>query len=256
MIIILYALAFSLFFNLTMFLIAYKQGTDKLTDISYALTFVALAIFGMLNSSDFSTSKWIVFFMVLLWALRIGSYLFMRIRKTGKDKRFDEMRGSFKKFLSFWTLQAVTVWVVMLGALIFILEGTGPIFGFAFVGFVIWICGLIIETIADIQKFKFMNIKTNKNKWIDYGLWKYSRHPNYFGEILVWFGIYVFVVSGLEGTNQYIAMVSPLFITFLLLFVSGVPLLEKSADERWGKDKKYQKYKKSNSIIIPYPPKK
>jgi len=113
----------------------------------------------------------------------------------------------------------------------------------------------LLESVADLQKFQFMQNKKNKDKWIGSGLWKYSRHPNYFGEILVWFGIYVFVVSGLEGIAQLLSVISPIFIMFLLLFVSGVPLLEKSADARWGRDKKYQQYKNSTSVIIPLPPK-
>jgi steroid 5-alpha reductase family enzyme len=253
---ILYAFIFSVLFNFTMFLIAFKQGTDKLTDISYAATFVALAVFGLVRTPETSIAKWLVFYMVLLWAIRIGSYLFIRIRKTGKDKRFDEMRGSFKKFLSFWMLQALTVWVVMLGVLVFNFEGVEPITNFMIAGVLIWLIGLVIEAIADVQKFQFIQNKKNKGKWIQTGLWKYSRHPNYFGEILVWFGIYVFVVSGLEGSAQFIAMISPLFITFLLLFVSGVPLLEKSANARWGKDKNYLAYKSKTSIVIPLAPKK
>jgi steroid 5-alpha reductase family enzyme len=250
-----YALLFSVLFNSSMFLVAYKQGTDKLTDISYAVTFIALAVFGLVRSPAISTAKWIIFCMVVLWALRIGGYLFIRIRATGKDKRFDKIRGNFKKFLGFWLLQALTVWVVMLGVLVFYSEGTKPIGSFMVAGMVVWFTGLLIEALADMQKFKFMQNKKNAGKWIQSGLWKYSRHPNYFGEILVWFGIYIFVVSGLQGGTQFIAMISPLFISFMLLFVSGVPLLEKSADARWGKDKNYQKYKNSTSVIIPFPPK-
>jgi steroid 5-alpha reductase family enzyme len=238
-----------------MFLIAYKQQTDKLTDISYAVTFAVLVIYAAINTDDLITPKWILMYMVLLWAIRIGGYLFIRINKIGKDKRFDDKRSHFFKFLSFWLLQAVTVWVVLLGVIEFFGVGSRPITGFMITGFAIWLIGLVIESLADMQKFKFMQAAANRNKWIETGLWKYSRHPNYFGEIMVWFGVYVFVVSGLDGMSQYIAMASPLFITFLLLFVSGVPLLEKSADAKWGKDKRYIKYKKSTSIIIPFPPK-
>jgi steroid 5-alpha reductase family enzyme len=248
-----YALGFSIIFNLGMFLIAFRQGTDKLTDISYAATFIALAVFGLTRTSETLTSQWILFYMVVFWAVRIGGYLFMRIRKTGKDKRFDKMRGNFRKFLSFWLLQAFTVWVVMLGVLEFFAEGVEPVGAFMVVGLLLWLIGLIIEAVADMQKFQFMQNTKNKDKWIQSGLWKYSRHPNYFGEILVWFGVYVFVVSGLQGTAQLLSMASPLFIMFMLLFVSGIPLLEKSADARWGKDKNYIKYKNTTSIIIPFP---
>ena len=252
---LLYALGLSVVINLAMFLVAFKKQTDKLTDISYAITFVVLALYAMVFSGAIITSKWILYAMIVIWASRIGTFLYVRISKIGKDKRFDDRRSDFKKFLSFWMLQAFTVWVVLLGSLEFIYDGVEPIMGFMVAGFIIWAIGLLIESVADFQKFQFAQKKANKNKWISTGLWKYSRHPNYFGEMMVWFGIYVFVVSGLEGTAQYIAMASPLFITFLLLFVSGVPLLEKSADKKWGKDKEYLKYKKSTSIIVPYPSK-
>lgn len=251
-----YALGISIAINFAMFLVAYKKQTDKLTDISYAITFVVLALYAMVFSGALITSKWILYAMIVVWASRIGTFLYVRISKTGKDKRFDDRRSDFKKFLSFWMLQAVTVWVVLLGSLEFFYEGVEPITGFMITGILIWAVGLVIESIADLQKLQFTQNKANKNKWISIGLWKYSRHPNYFGEIMVWFGVFVFVVSGLEGSAQYIAMISPLFITFLLLFVSGVPLLEKSADKKWGKDKKYQEYKRTTSILIPFPPKK
>jgi steroid 5-alpha reductase family enzyme len=250
-----YALGLSILINFGMFLVAFKKQTDKLTDISYAITFVSLLFFALVSSSELIAAMWILYVMVVIWASRIGMYLSIRITKTGRDKRFDERRSDFKKFLSFWMLQAVTVWVVLLGALVFIFDGVEPITGFMVTGVFIWAIGLLIESIADWQKFQFAQKDANKNKWISTGLWRYSRHPNYFGEILVWFGVYVFVVSGLDGAVQYIAMASPLFITFILLFVSGIPLLEKSADKRWGKNKNYLKYKKSTSIIIPFPPK-
>jgi steroid 5-alpha reductase family enzyme len=238
-----------------MFGFAFKQKTDKLTDISYAATFVGLVLFTMASTDTLSVYKWLLAFMVFLWSVRIGMYLFIRINKTGRDKRFDGRRESFWRFIGFWLIQAVTVWVVLLGTSLFILAGTKPITGFMIVGVALWLVGLVVETIADWQKFEFIQDKKNKNKWIASGIWKYSRHPNYFGEILVWFGVYVYVVSGLLGTEQVVAMASPLFITFMLLFVSGIPLLEKSADERWGKEAAYKKYKKSTSVLIPLPPK-
>jgi len=249
------ALAISLVFNLCAFTVAYNSKTDKLTDVSYAGTFIALLLVGLIQSPSSSVYSWLVVGMIALWAVRIGVFLLIRIHKAGRDRRFDEVRDNFIKFLSFWVLQAVTAWMLMLGALVYLQQGVKPVVSFLVAGMIIWFVGLMVETIADWQKFEFNKRQKNKNNWISKGLWKYSRHPNYFGEILVWFGVYIFVVSGLNGSAQYIAMVSPLFITFILLFVSGVPLLEKSADMRWGENKKYQNYKKSTSVIIPFPPK-
>lgn len=251
---ILYALLFSFTINGVMFLVAYKKKTDKLTDISYALTFFSLVTYGAIAGRVDSTYHWVLAFMVTLWAVRIGSYLLMRIRKIGKDKRFDDKRDNFVKFGSFWALQAITVWIVMLGALKFLsVSVDSASLSYMAVGFAIWGVGLVVEAIADMQKFVFINDSKNKGKWIDTGLWKYSRHPNYFGEILVWVGVFVYVSSALSGVNQLIAFISPLFIAFLLIFVSGIPLLEKSADKRWGNDKRYQKYKDETSILVPLP---
>jgi steroid 5-alpha reductase family enzyme len=119
-------------------------------------------------------------------------------------------------------------------------------------GLGIWFIGLIIEATADIQKYKFKLDKKNKDKFIDIGIWKYSRHPNYFGEILCWVGVYVFVFLSFSISEKLIALIGPLFITTLLLFVSGIPLLEKYADKKWGKEKDYQEYKKNTNILIPW----
>ena len=251
-----YALGISILFNFVMFLVAFRYKTDKLTDLSYAITFVALAFYGMLSAETLSSYKWVISTMIIVWAVRIGTFLYVRIQKTGKDRRFDDKRDSFVRFGSFWLLQAVTVWTVMLAPLLFLNVGVDPVSGFVFAGVAIWTAGLLTESVADIQKYSFTQNVKNKGKWIASGLWKYSRHPNYFGEILVWFGVYVFVVSGLNGAEQFAAMITPLFITFLLLFVSGVPLLEQAADKKWGKLAAYKNYKSRTSILIPLPPKK
>lgn len=250
-----YVLGFSVVFNMAMFLIAFRNKTDKLTDISYAATFIGLVMYNLVVASELTVYKWILAFMIMLWSVRIGMYLFIRINKTGKDRRFDGMRENFWRFAGFWLIQAITVWAVLVGSSLYFITGAKPITGFMVAGIIVWFAGLIIEAIADFQKYQFIQDKKNKNKWIQSGVWKYSRHPNYFGEILVWFGVYVFVVSGLTGSDQLFAMASPLFITFMLLFVSGIPLLEKSADAKWGKDSAYKKYKKSTSVLVPFPPK-
>ncbi len=116
-----------------------------------------------------------------------------------------------------------------------------------------WTVGLIIETIADVQKIQFKNNPANKGKWIESGIWRYSRHPNYFGEIVVWIGVYIVAATSLPFVQAAIGLISPLFIIVLLLFVSGIPILEKSADKRWGNDPAYKKYKKRTSLLIPLP---
>jgi steroid 5-alpha reductase family enzyme len=246
-------LLFALVLNMVMFLVAFRFKTDKLTDISYAVTFAGIALYGALRN-DMSAVQWLVFALVCVWAVRLGSYLLIRIHAMGRDKRFDEMRNSFWKFGRFWFLQGLTAWVVMLPATF--LFQTGSVTEFTtvvIVGAVIAIAGLLIESFADQQKFKFIQDKSNKGKWIESGLWKYSRHPNYLGEMLMWYGVYIISYSWLSDSEMYVALIGPLFISFMLVGVSGIPLLEKSADKRWGADKKYQAYKKRTSVLLLLP---
>jgi len=249
---ILTLLAVSIIINLTMFVIAYYLKTDKLTDISYAVTFVVLAVSGLISANGTLPST-ILTVMICIWALRLGIYLLQRIRKIGKDKRFDGRRENFWSFLGFWLLQGVTVWIVMLPSNLFFTNEPKNISVLSVVGIVVWLVGLAIETIADYQKYSFINDIKNKGKWIDIGIWKYSRHPNYFGEIMLWFGVYLFTLSGLNTVQSLIGLIGPLYIAVLLIFVSGVPLLEKSADKKWGDNKDYQDYKRRTSVLILLP---
>lgn len=241
--------------NVLMFIPAYFLRTDKLTDISYAVTFVVVAVYGILFGG-YTLPSLLIVLMVFLWAARLGGYLLIRIKKIKSDKRFDGMRESFWRFSRFWLLQGLTVWVVLLPSLLFMQKSIEEISAFAYIGVVIWLGGLLIETFADAQKFKFINDPSNKGKWIDSGLWKYSQHPNYFGEIMLWIGVYVFTIFGLNLAESLIGALSPIYIIVLLIFVSGIPLLEKAATKRWGENKKYQAYKKRTSVLIPLPNKK
>ena len=232
-----------------MFLPAFYFKTDKLTDISYAVTFVVITLFVLLNN-EVSFGKIVLLLMIFTWAVRLGGYLLMRIRKTGRDARFDDMRSSFVKFGRFWILQAVSVWVIMLSSTLFF-SNTSNLTALSLLGFIVWLIGVLIEGFSDFQKFKFSSNPKNKGKWIEEGLWKYSRHPNYLGEIMVWVGVYLFVFPSLLGLEVLVGLVSPLFITILLLFVSGIPILEKNSDKKWGNKKEYQEYKKRVGVIIP-----
>lgn len=241
--------------NIAMFLPAFMLKTDKLTDISYAITFVTVALYSLL-SNTITTPSILLMLMIAVWAFRLGSYLLIRIRRTGKDSRFDDKRDSFIKFGGFWLLQGLSVWVIMLSSLLFFAHSQQNFSVLSAIGFIIWASGLRIEAVADKQKFNFINNPKNKGKWIASGLWKYSRHPNYLGEIMVWVGVYIYVFSTLDTTDKLIGFASPAYIMLLLLFVSGVPLLEKSADKRWGDNPKYQAYKQRTSILLLLPNKK
>lgn len=238
--------------NLILFLIAYRLRSDKLTDISYAVSFLVIDLIGLLYAPELTVFSWLIFAMVAAWAVRIGSFLLVRVLVVGKDRRFDALRNSFVRFGKFWLGQALTAWALMLPVVLAMYNG-GEITILCMAGLLIWAVGLVVEAAADYQKFAFKQDPANKGRWIQTGLWRYARHPNYFGEITVWAGVYVACFTALDGIEKLIGLGSPLLIALVLLYVSGVPILEKSADERWGKLKEYQAYKRGTRLIIPWP---
>ncbi|MCB9834765.1 DUF1295 domain-containing protein [Candidatus Nomurabacteria bacterium] len=242
----------SLISQLIFFVYASSHKTDKLTDLSYGLGFVTVAIYCLSTSPNISSYKLVLLTMIILWGARISTYLLLRIIKTGRDSRFDGIRENFWKFARFWLLQGFSVWVISLPA-IYLLSLNQPteINTWAIIGLIIWLSGVFIETLADLQlyKFRFGN-HPETNPWIDSGLWHYSRHPNYFGEILLWWGIFIYGASYYTGT-YWLTIIGPIFITLLITKVSGIPILEKSADQRWGKEIEYKKYQRNTPILIP-----
>ncbi len=234
------------------FLFAFAFKTDKVTDLAYGLTFVVVVWIAYLVSDTKDTIKLLLTILVTLWGLRLAGYLLLRILKMKKDERFSTMRQDFFKFRGFWLLQAVSIFVIIAPVLVvlnrkYVLETNVLVW----VGLSMALFGLVIEAVADIQKFNFKNNPANKDKWIDSGLWRYSRHPNYFGEIMMWLGVAVVAICFMTGI-EYISLVSPFYIASLLLFVSGVPLLEKRWDAKYKGNKKYEDYKNSTSMIIPW----
>ncbi len=250
---LLWALAVSLGINIAMFIPAFIFKTDKLTDISYAVTFAVVASAAFVRS-DQSLAHVVILVAVLLWALRLGGFLLIRINKMGKDSRFDDMRDKFWSFSRFWLLQGISVFVVLLAGLL-LWDTTEPaITTLSWVGLGVFAVGLLLEAVADLQKFRFkFSGKKKKHEWIDEGVWRMSRHPNYLGEMMVWIGLYIFALPALSGSMVYIGLISPLYIVSLLLFVSGVPLLEKYAKKKWGDQEAYQKYRSEVPMLIPTP---
>lgn len=238
------------------FAFAASFKTDKVTDLSYCLSFALLSVLLVLGNGAFRPVQLAAAAAVLIWAARLGAYLLSRILKVGKDARFDDKRGDFLKFLGFWVLQAIAVWAIMLPvAALLSLPSPSPFGAISIVGASLWAVGFAIEAAADAQKYAFRDRPENKGRWIDSGLWKYSRHPNYFGEVALWWGLFLLALPSLPASALF-AAAGPVFITLLLLFVSGVPLLEKSADEKYGHDPRYQAYKRRTSIFVPLPPRK
>lgn len=249
-------LLIALAINFFLFLIAYKNQSDKLTDFAYSLSFITIVAAAYSFSSHRTVITTIASLLVLVWALRLGGFLVYRIRKSGTDTRFDSIRGNFFKFLQFWLAQGVVAWFLLLPLLFASQKDAGQITWLFWLGLGVWLLGFIVEVVADVQKTRFKQRASSKGKWIDEGLWHYSRHPNYFGEITVWVGMYLLLFASLSPLEYWIGILSPLSIAITLLFVSGVPPLEKYADEKWGKNKAYQAYKRGTSLIIPLWPRR
>lgn len=236
--------------NTLFFVYAFIRKTDVVTDLSYSLSFLLAVLYLYVLHAEKALLQTLLLAVVSLWAVRLGSYLLSRILATKVDHRFDDKRNSFVKFGTFWLLQATAVWIILL-PVTFAMGQNGLQINYLFlvVGLVVSLLGLVYETIADYQKNTFK--KKNPKRLVTSGLWAYSRHPNYFGEVLVWWGIFVMVLPYLRGFN-YLVVFGPVFITLLLLFVSGVNLLEASWKEKYGNQAYYQEYVRQTSLFIPW----
>lgn len=233
------------------FVPAFFFQTEKFFDLTGSLTYISVITVTLLLSKAFDARSILIFVLVLVWAGRLGTFLFRRIKKAGKDDRFDDIKPSFIRFLNVWTIQGLWITLTMAAALVAITSTyRKEIDVFAILGLLIWLLGFGIEVVADLQKSRFNADPANKGKFINTGLWSRSRHPNYFGEIVLWVGIAVIALPVLRGW-QWVALISPLFVTLLLTKVSGIPLLEKKADKKWGGQEYYEVYKKETPVLIP-----
>ena len=232
------------------FIPAYLLQTEKFFDLTGGITYILVVLvtqyFSVIDARSMLLSA-----LVIVWAVRLGSFLFRRIHKAGKDGRFDELKPSFIRFLNVWTIQGLWVTLTASAALVAISSTNRKELDlFAIIGFLVWLIGFAIEVAADTQKSRFSADPNNKGKFIQTGLWARSRHPNYFGEIVLWTGITIIALPVLQGW-QWVALISPIFVTLLLTRVSGIPLLEKRADEKWGGQQEYESYKARTPVLIP-----
>lgn len=233
------------------FIPAFKAQTEKYYDLTGALTYISITVLLVLLTPGVDARGLLLAAMVVAWALRLGSFLFRRVRKHGKDDRFDEIKPSFVRFLNAWTVQGLWVVLTAAAAWIAITSATRVALDWwALVGFVVWAVGFGIEAVADNQKGRFKADPSNGGRFISTGLWSRSRHPNYFGEIVLWIGVLLIAVPVVEGW-QWVALLSPVFVAFLLIKGSGIPLLEKKADSKWGGQADYEAYKKNTPVLIP-----
>jgi len=225
---IILSLIISFAIQICFFIFAAKNKTDKVTDLSYGLSFVLIALTLLFIKSNFYPYQILLATMISLWGIRLATYLFIRIIKTKKDKRFDGIREDFWSFAKFWFLQAISVWLISLASSYVLGQETASeIRIISYLATLIWAVGLTIETVADWQKFVFKIKAGNKNKKIKSGLWKHLKHPNYLGEIACWWGIFIYTLPWQNGIS-WLTIISPITITVLLLFVTGVPTHKKT----------------------------
>ncbi len=233
--------------NVLAYIWAYKNQSDHLTDISYSACFIAVVSYFLFFEGDLSLGRIILSLMIIVWGLRLGGFLFYRIHKMGRDIRFDTFRDSKSGFLKFWILQSVSIWIIALPAMIGLTKEWNQV---NFYAVILWLLGICIESIADWQKFTFRSKPQPNDAFIDYGLYKYIRHPNYLGEIIVWISIFWFVSPYLSGL-EWLTIISPLWIIVLLIWISGIPLIELTNVDKYKGNKKFDAYVKRTWKLLP-----
>jgi steroid 5-alpha reductase family enzyme len=234
---------------------AARAKSETFYDLTGGLTYIGVVSFSLWACHEqrpLTTRQWILSAMVAIWATRLASFLYRRVHRTGKDGRFDELKANPIRFLIPWTVQGLWVFLTALVVLILNTRATpgGPLNAVDALGMSVWLLGFGIEVVADRQKSAFSARAKNKGLWIDEGLWSRCRHPNYFGEILLWTGIAVCGLGTLNGP-QLIGLISPIFVAFLLLKISGIPILDKRNLEKWGDQEAYLAYRKRTRVLLP-----
>ena len=232
------------------FLPAFIFQTEKFFDLFGSLTYLTAILYTLYVTGSNRLSDYIIVGCIAIWAIRLGSFLFLRIHKAGEDRRFRTIKTNFTRFLMTWTLQGMWVSMCLLCVLTALSSYSGVVMNsIFFIGLTVFILGLAIEIIADNQKTVFRRNIENKDKFITTGLWSLSRHPNYLGEILLWTGIAVMSISSLQGL-QYLTLISPIFVYILLVYISGIRMLEDQADKKWGHLDSYKEYVKNTPSLF------
>ena len=237
------------------FVPAYIKQTERLYDLTGSLTYILITLIALYNVGFTEIRAVVLASLVLIWALRLGRFLYKRVHQDGGDGRFDDIKPKFGSFLTAWTLQGLWILFTASAAWVGMLSVTPVAMNiYDIFGILLWLVGFLIEVVADRQKRQFRS-KNGRDKFIQSGLWRYSRHPNYFGEILLWVGIMILALPAMEGW-AYMSILSPIFVAWLLTQISGVPMLEARGHEKWGDDPRYQDYVSRTSCIIPRKPKR
>jgi steroid 5-alpha reductase family enzyme len=238
------------------FIPSYAFQTEHYFDLTGSISYIATVIVAVVFNPSLDIRDLIICAMILVWAVRLGSFLFWRIKKDGQDKRFIVMKTKFTWFLLTWTLGGLWVLVTMAASLAALTSNTTVELGIlGYVGIALWLFGFAVEVIADNQKTQFKKDPNNKDRFITSGLWSWSQHPNYFGEITLWLGLALFTYPVLSGW-QLVTLISPIFVYLLLTRLSGIPTLDRLAKEKWGSDSDYIAYVQATSKLMLAPPKK
>lgn len=239
----------------TMFIPAWLYNTEKFYDLTGSATYITvtlLAFYIGLTMSGWNIYKAIILAAILLWAMRLGYFLFSRVHRDNGDKRFESIKKQPSQFFMTWSLQGMWVSLCAMPAFIALSNQSSEASNLFLLGLLIFVIGFIFEVIADQQKSNFRAITENKDKFITTGLWAYSRHPNYFGEIMLWLGISIMCADFLIGNEIFASITSPLFTFVLLNYVSGVRLLELRGNKKWGTEEAYQAYQRKTPKLFPF----
>ncbi|MFL2501748.1 MAG: DUF1295 domain-containing protein [Luminiphilus sp.] len=225
--------------------------TERFYDLTGSATYIVVTLGAVVAASEPTGAQVLIAIMIFIWAGRLGSFLFRRIHAAGGDQRFDQIKISSSRFFVAWTLQGTWVVMTSCAAVTAVLSLEQPPLGSVYVvGAAMWVAGFAIEVIADRQKSRFREDPANAGQFINVGLWALSRHPNYFGEILLWAGIATMATPYLSS-SQWIVLLSPLFVYALLTRISGIPTLAKRGQQLWGDDPAYQAYLSNTPRLFP-----
>ena len=229
-----FLLLLSVIIQVIFFIPSFILKTEKLYDLIGSTTYIIVITIAYLSVNTKTATDTILFLFIVLWGTRLGTYLFRRIQRDSEDVRFEKAKRNFFWFLQYWMGQALWVSITSCAAVISILNTEPNTLGInGIIGILIWLIGFGFEVIADFQKNNFKKAENTNDKFISDGLWSISRHPNYFGEITLWIGIYIISYTSFSG-YEYLSIVSPIFVYILLTRMSGINMLEKIADERYG----------------------
>lgn len=250
------------------FVVAAALQTEKFFDLAGSLTYISCVLLSLRRAGVHATPRVFVnSALVLIWAGRLGSFLFWRILKAGSDRRFDEAKHKPMLFIVFWVVQGL--WVFLTALPVYVINakancvaakknddengGCDSSLGWCdYLGWSLWLTGFVVQAVADMQKSRFRAKPENADIWINEGLWYYAQHPNYFGEILMWWGIFLSCSQSLRGI-EYASVISPLFVTFLLTQVSGIPMLREASLKKWGHLPEYVEYLRKTPVLVPLP---